>query len=200
MTRILLTTVIVVGLVLGASVGGLALADHQGSDKMAAGTSVAGVEVGGLTREEALARLQQRVGGQVERPVKVRVGGHHYTLRADRAGVSTDLDDAVQRAYQAGRGGNLLHRGWRQLTDTRLDRDVPVSVTVDRSKVRAFVKRIERDRARPARDASMELAIDHVAVTPGRSGRRLAGRDALVNRVAAALVARSGTRTLRART
>jgi lipoprotein-anchoring transpeptidase ErfK/SrfK len=200
MTRILLTSVIVVALVLGASVGGLALADHQGSNKLAAGTKVAGVDVGELTRDAALARLQQRIGRQVDRPVRVRVGQKRYTLRAERAGVTTNLSDAVERAYQAGRGGNLLHRGWRQLTDTRLDRDVPVAVTVDRSKVRAFVKRIERDRARPARDASMELAIDHVAVTPGRSGRRLAGRDALVNRVAAALTARTGTRRLLART
>lgn len=200
MTRILLTSVIVLALVLGASVGGLALADQQGSKHLAAGTSVAGVDVGGLTREAALARLQQRIGRQVERPVKVRVGGRRYRLTAERAGVTTNLRDAVQRAYQAGRGGNLLHRGWRQLTDTRLDRDVPVTVTVNRSKVRAFVKRIERDRARPATDASMDLQVDRVAVTPGRSGRRLAGRDALVNRVAAALTARTGTRTLLART
>jgi lipoprotein-anchoring transpeptidase ErfK/SrfK len=114
--------------------------------------------------------------------------------------VRTDLQDAVQRAYAAGRGGNLLHRGWRQLTDTRLDRDVPVAVTVDRSKVRAFVKRIERDRARPARDATMDIQIERVEVRKSRSGRRLAGRDALVNRVAKALTARSGPRTLRART
>jgi lipoprotein-anchoring transpeptidase ErfK/SrfK len=200
MTRILLTIVIVLGLVLGASVGGLALADHHGAQHLAAGTRVAGVEVGGLTRETALARLEQRIGSQVDRPVRVRVGSHRYTLSATRAGVGTNLQDAVQRAYQAGRGGNLLHRGWRQLTDTRLDRDVPIAVTVDRSKVRAFVKRIGRDRARPATDASMDLQVDRVSVVRGRSGRRLAGGDALVNRVADALTARTGTRTLRART
>ena len=200
MTRFLLIAIAVLALVLGASVGGLAVADHQGSQKLAAGTSVASVDVGGLTRETAVARLRQQIGRPLERPVEVRVGDRRYTLSAKRAGVGTNLRDAVERAYAAGRGGNLLHRGWRQLTDTRLDRDVPVAVTVDRSKVRAFVKRIERDRARPAVDATMDLQIDRVAVTRGRSGRRLAGRDALVNRVAKALTARSGSRTLRART
>lgn len=198
MLRIASITILFV-VVIGAAIGGLAFADHRSAEHIADGTRVAGVDVGGLTREQALQRVSRRVGAQIRRPAQVRVGQRTFTLPAADAGVHVDLQTAVQRAHDAGRAGNLVTRGWREITGASSAHDEPAAVGVDRTAIRGFVGQIHRAVSRRPIDAGLDLAVDRVAVTPSRTGRRLAGRDELVGRLAAAMSRRAGERSFRAR-
>ena len=198
MKRSLIPTLIL-AVVLGLGVGALAWADRKAADTLAEETRVGGIEVSGLTKGEALIRLRRRVGTQIGRPTRVRVAGRTYTLGAARAGVKVDLSTAVHRAYDAGRGGNLLTRGWRELTDGDIRHDEPVPVKADRRKIQSFVSGIHASLARRPVDAALEMAVESISVSEGRPGRRLAGRDDLVDRIHVALQRRAGRRTFRAR-
>ena len=92
-------------------VAALAVADKKGSEKIAEGVTIGGVDVGGLEREAAVARLEQQIGAPSRRPVKVRVAGKTKRLTADQAGVEVDLNGAVDRAMAASRDGNFVGRG-----------------------------------------------------------------------------------------
>ena len=48
------------------------------------GVSVAGVDVGGLSRAEAEARLRDELGSRLGAPVRVSVGGESFRVRPDR--------------------------------------------------------------------------------------------------------------------
>ena len=198
MKRLLIPTLIL-AVVLGLGIGALAWADRKAADTLAEETRVGGIEVSGLTKDEALVRLRRRVGMQIGRPTRVRVAGRTYTLGAARAGVKVDLATAVNRANDAGRGGNLLTRGWRELTDGDIRHDEPVPVKADRRKVQAFVSGIHASLARKPVDATLEMAVESISVSEGKAGRRLAGRDDLVDRIHRALQRRAGGRTFRAR-
>jgi lipoprotein-anchoring transpeptidase ErfK/SrfK len=199
MKRILLP-ITALFVVLGLAVAALGFADSESAGTMAKTTSVGGVDVTGLTRPEALERVRQRIGAQIGRPVRVRVAGRRFTLPAARAGVKVDLRTAVDRAYEAGRGGNLLTRGWRELTDGDITHDEPVHVKADRARVRAFVGSVHAAVARKPVEPSLALNVESISVSPGKPGRRLADRDGLVRRVHAALTRRAGDRSFRART
>ncbi|MDQ3676961.1 MAG: L,D-transpeptidase/peptidoglycan binding protein, partial [Actinomycetota bacterium] len=160
---------------------------------------MAGVDVGGLTRERALERVRRRVGALIARPAHVQLGDRRYTLSAARAGVRVDPSSAIERAY-AGRKGSFVARGWRTLSGAKVSDDVPVPVAVDRAAIRAFIGRIERERARDPIDAALKMTLTSVGVTPARPGRRLAARDALVARLTRRLTSRTDERTIRART
>lgn len=198
-TRIALIAAVVCA-VLAVGAGALAWAQSRGDGQLTAGTRVAGVDVGGLTRAQALERLHSRVTARVARPAHIQLGARRYTLSAAQAGVRVDPRGAIERAYAAGHKGSFVARGWRKLTGATVASNVAVPVSVDRGAVRRFVGRIEREQARDPVDASLNVRLTSVDVTPARTGRRLAARDALVARLTKRLTSRSSSRTIRART
>ena len=195
MLRLALVTL----LVLAAGLGGLAFADLKASDRLAAGTQVAGVDVGGLTRDAALRRVRRQVGDRLARPAQVQLGERSFTLSAEEAGVRADLRTAVERAYAAGRGGNLATRGWRELTGGRLAYAADAPIAADRRAVQRFVNGIHRRLARRAVDASLDISVASVTVKPAQNGIELAGRKQLIDRLTRAMSSPTADRVLHAR-
>jgi hypothetical protein len=200
MTRARLLLALLVVLIPAAFFATLAFADKQGKEKIAEGVRVEGVDVGGLTQQQAMAKVFRRVKAKADRPVRIRVGDRRFTLSTRTAGMTLGLDDAVRAAYEKGRGGNLIERGWRTLTGGRVDHDESAKVTIDRDRVRAFVNNIHDTVSRAPVNAELTLEVTHVAVSESRPGRRLAGREALTQRVMDSLLDPHADRTLTAHT
>jgi lipoprotein-anchoring transpeptidase ErfK/SrfK len=200
MTRIAIIAAAVLITLAGVSFGALAFADAGAGGKLPAGATVAGIDVGGLTREDAIERTRRRVGALITRPVKVELADHDYTLKAQQAGVRADVESAVARAYETGRQGSFVTRGWREISGETVPTQERVPITADRSAVNAFVARIQRKEKADPVDASLKLSLTSVSVQASKPGRRLAARDALVARLMRQLTSRSDDRTIRART
>ena len=198
MRRALLISTVLVLVVAGLAVGALAFADDRGSQRIAEGVRVSGVDVGGLTREQALVKLRDRIGTPVRRAARVQVGDRTFTLRAEDADVRVALGAAVQRAYSASREGGFVARGWRELTGGDIDRDEDAPVSIDRKAVRSFVGSIHAAVARKAVDAKLDIQVTSVTVSDSQTGRRLAGREDLVKRLTTAMTSPSADRSLRA--
>jgi vancomycin resistance protein YoaR len=116
---------------------------------VAPGTSVLGVDIGGMSRDAAEQRLRTSLGARAERPVQVSVGGREADLTPGPAGIRFDAEATVANA-----GG----RDWRP---TRLlaaffgaDQVDPV-VTVDRGKFDPAVTAAARGVERPAREGGI---------------------------------------------
>ena len=200
MTRIVLITAALLIALAAGSVGALAWADGSASGKLPAGTRVGGVDVGGLTQQEAVERAQNRVKASISRPTFVQLGEKRYTLTPADAGVTIDVETAVKRAYVDSREGSFLSRGWREITGAKVSQNVPVKAVADRLAVRRFVEGIAKEQSRPAVDAALDIQLTSVSVTRSRPGRRLAARDALVARLMRRLTSSTNERTLRAKT
>jgi lipoprotein-anchoring transpeptidase ErfK/SrfK len=196
MRRLLLVLMILA--VPGAALGSLAYADHTASEEIADGVSVAGIPVGGLTQAEAVARLRERYGTPAARPARVQVEARVFTVTPADAHVRIDLAGAVRRAYEAGRSGNVITRGWRAISGGEVDHDEPAPVKVDRDRLRGLVGQMHSKVARRPVDAALSIDVDRVSVTEAQPGRRLGGREDLVGRLAKALADPSADRDLRA--
>lgn len=108
------------------------------SGKVLPGTSVAGLELGGSSREAVVDRL----AGADPRRVTLRSRSRELTVSAPRAGFELDLDATAERALKAGRGGFGvgIFAGPMLLVG---DRESPlIYESVDESKLQAAIKRI----------------------------------------------------------
>jgi lipoprotein-anchoring transpeptidase ErfK/SrfK len=192
----------VIGLIVLLAAGvfaALAVADHSSSDQIADGVTIGGIDVGGLTKDQALARLDQRIGAPSRRPVEVKLGSRTRTLSAQRAGVAVDLRGAVDRALADGRKGSFVSRGWRHLTGGKIDKNEPAKVTANKRAVHSFVTTLATSVAKPAVNAELSLDVKSVAVTAGQNGRRLAGQKALERRMLRGFTVAGAPRSLKAK-
>ena len=181
-------------LVAAGTLVSLTWADARHAERLAKGIRIGGLEVGGLTREQAAARVWDRFRSRAMRSVRVRAGRRIYVLSARRAGVRWRIPSAVDRAYEHSRAGSVLERGWRALTGTRVEREFGLEPTVSTQAVRRFVDRVAEGSARPAVGARLDIGVSAVRVTKERTGRRLAAPERLRRRIAGAFVSTTSPR------
>ncbi len=198
--RVFAVAVLLCLLCAGGAVGTLAWAEKQSGDRIAAGVTVEGVEVGGLTVAQAQRRLQRRIADPALAPVVVTLDGKPHSLDARRAGVSVDVAGAAMQAAAEGRRDGFIARGWRELKGEGVDVDIPLPVRVKGGSVDRFVARLARAADRPATDAGFDVSVESVDITEAKPGRRLAAREALARQVRTAFQASGSHRDFTART
>jgi lipoprotein-anchoring transpeptidase ErfK/SrfK len=185
-------------LLAAAGVGVLGYNASAADDRIPKGVTIAGVDVGGKSPEQAKALLARRVGRPAQRPVKVEVGGRTVELKAADAKVGLSFDGAIRRAMAHGEEGSFLQRGWRELTGGTVDGNEKIVVAVNRRAVAGFVDGIVRSVDRPAVDASLSIAVDSVSVTDSQDGSRLKDPARLQKQIVRALHQPRGERSFKA--
>src|SRR3712207_5450905 len=125
------------------------------NDEIAEGITAAGIDVGGMTEDEARQRLRSELSYDLERPLKVKYKGQRFTLKPADANIRTNVDEMVDRALERSQEGNVVSRSLRRITGGEVHEEIPVRISYDREAVTALVKRVKRKVDEPARDASV---------------------------------------------
>jgi vancomycin resistance protein YoaR len=143
--------------------------------RLAKGTTVAGLDVGGLGVPAARSRLLARADALAHEPVTFVAGGRTFELTPSQLGVRSQWNDALREAERAGDGFTPL-RGLRRIQTRLLGSDVEPEVEAYPSAVRYAMSRIAAAVDRPASSARLRRQGLSVAVVPERAGVRL-GRE-----------------------
>ncbi|SDS20153.1 VanW family protein [Microlunatus soli] len=128
-------------------------------DRVARNTTVAGVEIGGLTREDAEARLRDRLTSRTDRPIKLDIAGRTDTVDPQAAGIDVDYSGTID---EVGIGRSLdPRRIWAGLTGGR---EVAPLVVTDRAKLSAAVDELAETYDRKPKSAKVKITDDEPAV------------------------------------
>src|ERR671939_679035 len=146
---VVVLVVVLVVLVVGGGAAAYAL-DRARSDELAHGVRIAGIDVGGMTTDEARAILERRIVPRVGRPVVVVDGTRRFTLTTDQAELHVDVARMVRTAHERSRSGNFVSRVYREATGGRVETRVRLRITYSRPAVQSFVARVGHSVDRPA--------------------------------------------------
>ena len=170
-----------------------AIVDRFHAGRIADNMQVGGVDISGLDRAEARARLEQRLVPALRRPVIVRAGPRQLRLSADAAGVVPEIDAMVASALHRSREGWFLPRAIRALTGRSLAGRLPLLMRYSPRAVERFVRHVQAVLNRGPRDARLGFSRDRVRKVSGRRGFVL-NASALRRELDAALTAGTGSR------
>ena len=163
-----LTAILLVALLAGA--GAVYAYDNGKDGTIAEGVRVNGVDIGGMSADDARAALRSALLDPLNRPVVARYEGKKFTLTPRQASVGVDIDGSVQRAVAASREGSMFTRTWREIRGENLDTDVDAKITYSRPAIRKVVRRVQRSLDRAAVDAQLNLDTGQVAPKPSQDG------------------------------
>ena len=153
---------------------GLAFAGSR--NELAAGTEVAGVDVGGLTKHEAVGKLDTLFERQSARPATFVAGDNTYSFAANQLAVQPDGSSAVAAAQRAGDGFGPL-RGGRRIRARVFGAEVLPRVAVSNAALEYALDQIADDVDQQPRNAALVRKGLRFRVVPERTGTRL-DRDA----------------------
>ena len=153
-----------------ALVVGFAFAGSPG--RLAAGVTIAGVDVGGMSPAQARAELQRRFSSVEPQPVTFTAAGHAFKISPAELGVQPDWNAAIAQAERAGSGSGPL-RGFKRLELRFFGTDVKLQPRVFQAALVYELERLAHDVNVSHSDASVRLRGGRPVVVPGRAGAEL---------------------------
>jgi vancomycin resistance protein YoaR len=169
--RILLAFAVGVLLVSVATVGTVLAYEQNYADKVAAGVSIGGVDVSGLTRDQAAAKLEAGFAAVGSGSLTITTPTGPTTLTYAQLGRRPDVDAMLDQAFTIGRTGNAVERVVEEAR-TALDRVAfPPRVTIDTAILSASIAHLALGIDRAPISATVSSPVDGLTVTLSTAGR-----------------------------
>ena len=190
------TATLAVLVVLG---GALYAYDHARADEIAPGLRIAGVPLGGLTPEQAKARLEREIMAPLQKPIVVHHDKKTWTLGAREARLRADLSTMVDDALARSRHGDLISRSWRSLTGEKLTDDLQPTVQYSDAAIVRMIDKVRKAIERPAKDATIKISGAGISTVSGTDGLAVQA-SRLHRQIRAAMTSTTAARTFVAKT
>lgn len=187
MRRFATVAAIALAVLLGVSTAALAGLRLVHSQQILPGVSVEGVDLGGLSADDAVQRLRPLADEREADPVTLTWQEQEFVLAPADIGYHVDLDATVEQALQAGRDGGIVRSSLNHVTSFWTEREVDLVTTLDGQQLQAWVddlaSAVDRDPFPGAVAADPDSLT--VTVTPPADGATVR-RDATVDLVLSA--------------
>lgn len=124
------------------------------------GVSVAGVDVGGMTKEAALSALQLSVGDSYSTtPMTIHILDEEISLTPELSGVALNAESAIEAAYALGRTGSRAEQKEQrmQAMTTGLKTDITSSLNLDPASLSAVLDKLCADFSSELTQPSYEI-------------------------------------------
>ena len=145
-----------------AAFGVIALLER---DTIPYGTTIGGVDVGGMDEAQARAVLEREAKSRLAQPVRLRAADGSLTTSGKELGAEARLGVALEVALDAGSIDRVLAR-----IGVREGRDVTLGFRPAPVRAARLANRIDRRFGTPSRDAGVVVTDDAIRVEPSRDG------------------------------
>lgn len=161
----------VIGLI--ALAGGAYAWDSSRSDEIAEGIEIGGIDVGGLTADEAEKLVTAELVKPLDKPLLVTYDDVRYQLNEDKLKIAADVEGMVDRALDESQEGGLPVRLWRYATGGEVEESISPKVTYDEAAISEFVAKIAEAVNRDPVNASVEPTAGSIEPVAGQKGLTL---------------------------
>ena len=137
------------------------------------GSSIAGVDVSGMSSDEALAAVKAEIRAELHRSVTVEWGDRTWKVTPKQLGARSDARAAVQAALGASGDTSLLKKMKMRLLGDDLGFARDVAIKYPKKGVHGFVEGVAAGLDREPVEAALDYSTGWVEVTQPKPGREV---------------------------
>jgi len=176
--------------IMGLGAAGVAYATYDYSSqyegKFLPGVTVAGIDMTGMTSDEALTAVKSEIEPQLDRPITVRFKSREWTTTPRELGAHGNAQAMVDAALAASERASFMDKVGIRFLDNRLDFARDVAITYPSRGARELVEKIAgKVDAQPV-DAELDYSTGWVKITESETGTKV-DRDKSSRRLRKAL-------------
>src|SRR3990167_9746782 len=160
---------IVMAILLGSGFGYVEAYDEKIYPKLV----VAGVKVGGMTFEQANEAVNQKAKELNENGPEITFNNQTLKQKLDEMGVTFNVDEAVQTAFQYGRSGNFLGKikeNWQVLIHHH---QIEITPQIDEEKFNAYLGQLAKVAEKEPVNAALTIKNGQIILSSAEKGRGL---------------------------
>ncbi|MEO8475711.1 MAG: L,D-transpeptidase/peptidoglycan binding protein [Actinomycetota bacterium] len=174
-TRALAVIAIVAGVAVLVA-GGIAFAayryERSRADRILPGVTITGIDVGGMTRAEAVRAVRVEASAHLDGSITVRAAGKTWSVTRREFGQRANIDGAVSRALALNGTMGTFSRFWHRFRDEAVGKDLTLRYTSAR-RLDGFVVDAAKAVATDPIDAAITLRDGDVVMQKSKPGRSL---------------------------
>ncbi len=164
------------------SVGALAMIYTQDQKRILKGVTIAGLNVGNLTQEEAKEIIDQEVNNLLSQTIKLNVGQQAPEVKLEDLGLVLDADLALQEAYDSGRKGSIFDKVLAIITAGK-GININFHHKWDESKLQQTLKGPLAEFSDPATDATFQITKENTMTIIREHAGLIIDTEALITQI-----------------
>ena len=140
------------------------------NEKIISGVTIKGVEVSGLTKEEAMAKLETVYSEKMKNNIMLQYQDLESELNPTLMEVKYDIEKAVNEAYSLGRNENIFINNYNILGTLIGKRDFNVDMTMNEETTKQTINDIGANLPGIMMESSYSIEDDELIITRGKEG------------------------------
>ena len=170
----LLVVLVSMAVVISATAAASYAYDRATTDRILPGVTIAGVDVSGMTRDQALRAVTPAVKAALARSVTVRAADHRWKLTMADLGMRISAERAVNKAFRLSAGLSWMSRVYHRITHHSVHASLGLAVSYPRDAVQHFVSDVVAPAvAKKSRDAEFSIDGNQLVMRHSRVGATL---------------------------
>ncbi len=160
--------ILTVGAALFLAAGAPALADE--TDTISKNVYIGGVNVSGMTEEQATKAVEEKLGKGTGGNYTVKIGDETTTAMAEDFGMEWTNREVVHEAMEVAKGGNLIKQ-YKDKKDLQVEpKNFEVAYAPNEQAVKTYVEKLAEEYNRDAEEGDITFANGYPEVTGGETG------------------------------
>ena len=143
---------------------------NMGNEKIISGISISGVDVSGLSKEEAIAKLNSIYNEKKEKDIKVKYKEYENTLSPKILEVNYKVEEAVDKAYKIGKENNIFINNYQILFTLLAKQKIDVEMTLNEEMTNQLISDMEVNLPGVLVNSSYAIEDDELIITKGKEG------------------------------
>ncbi len=152
--------------------------DAATADRLLPGVTIAGVDVGEMTRDQAVAAVQAEIGGDLGRQIVVEAGDEVWNVTPGDLGTDAEVEAVVDEALALNRRYAWPERVFRRILNRPIAHDALVRYRPDVPQIRDFVTTAAQSVALEPSNASVDYLDGELVLQRPKFGRELVKGEA----------------------
>ena len=140
------------------------------NEKIISGVTIKGVEVSGLTKEEAIAKLQTVYSEKMKNNIMLQYEELESELNPTLMEVNYNVEKAVNEAYSLGRDGNIFVNNYHILGTLIGKKDFDVDMTMNEETTKQTINDIGANLPGIMMESSYSIEEDELIIIRGKEG------------------------------
>ena len=134
------------------------------------GVSIQGIDVSGLSYEEAKAKLDEIYNKKMEKDINLSYEDYTATLNPTLMEVNYNIEKAVDEAYNLGRGENIFVNNYQILMTLIQKKNINIEMTLNEEVTRQSIEDIGVNLPGIVIESSYSVEDDELIITKGQPG------------------------------
>lgn len=152
--------------------------DAATADRLLPGVTIAGVDVGEMSRDQAVAAIQAEIASELGRQIVVEAGDQVWNVTPGDLGTDAEVEAVVDQALALNGGYAWPERVFRRLLNRPISHDALVRFRPDVPRIRDFVSTAAESVALDPSNASVDYVDGELVLQRPKFGRELIKREA----------------------